>query len=238
MLLTARSRYFCPPTDGGGRFLRGLELSCRWSGRTLHVLTYGVDRRREGAFVERLAQIRVARVQRIHAIVTRLARLGLVLDADAIVASAADHTPGRPDVAAALVVAGHCRTGKEAFTRFLRDGGPADVAIEELGIDEALELGRSVGAKMSLAHPHTVGAHALVKELFSHQREAGLRGIEAWYGRYGRAQREPWVRLAKELDLVITGGSDFHGDALPEVDRTGIDLPEKEAQTLVDWLDA
>src|SRR5690606_20184714 len=174
---------------------------------------------------------------RLRAIVDRLADLGVRLDAAAILEQARDHTPGRPDVARALVAAGVVTSMREAFDRFLRDGGPADVPIARVSLEEGLALGRACGAKMSLAHPHTLRAFPLVADLFRRLRGAGLEGIEAHYGRYGQAERLQWTRLAEALDLVITGGSDFHGDAMPEVARPVIAMPTPLARRLTAWLE-
>ena len=221
----------------GCRVLTGLELSCRAYGRNVHLLVYGLQ---PGPGLEalssRLEDVHAIRCRRIVAICERLAGLGIEIDADAILIRSHGRTPGRPDVARALVEKGVCSSFEEAFTRFLRDGGPADVPIDRVSIEEGLELGRAAGAKMSLAHPHTLSEYALVKDLFVRLRDAGLQGLEAYYGKYGPAEREGWLRLARELDLVVTGGSDFHGELSPTVPEPVIDLPEPHAARLREWL--
>jgi predicted metal-dependent phosphoesterase TrpH len=221
---------------GPARVLRGLELSCREYDRSIHVLVYALQ---EGAGMDRLQikldEVRDVRTHRLRKICQRLGELGHPLDAEAILSRGGDKTPGRPDVARALVEAGVVSSMREAFTRFLRDGGPADVPIERLSVADGLELIRDCGGRASLAHPHTLD-HALVKDLFQRHRHQGLTGIEAFYGRYGPAQREGWLRLGRELDLVATGGSDFHGATIPEVTRPGIDLPIEYAEPLLKWL--
>ncbi|MEM6989175.1 MAG: PHP domain-containing protein [Myxococcota bacterium] len=217
--------------------LRGLELTCVQNGRTIHLLMYGLD---EGpalaVLCDRLAVLGQDRRDRIVAICDKLRGLGVTLDPAPILAGAVGRTAGRPDVARALVSAGVCKRPAEAFQRFLGDDGPAFVAVDRITLAEALALGRSVGARMSLAHPHTAGNHALVREMFVERKAEGLEGIEALYGRYARAQARGWLQLAEELDLVVTGGSDFHGDLMPEVSRPVIDLPEPHATRLRDWL--
>ncbi|MCB9566114.1 MAG: PHP domain-containing protein [Myxococcales bacterium] len=218
--------------------LRGLELSCNEGGRTIHLLIYGVG---EGpgmdALAERLVEVDGARRRRLVAIVDRLAGLGIELDAAAILTGAHGHTPGRPDVARALRDAGVVSSLREAFDRFLHDGGPADVPIDRLGLGEGLELGRACGAKMSLAHPHTLRSPPLVADLYTRFQGAGLGGIEAFYGRYGPSERLGWCRLAEDRGLVVTGGSDFHGEAVPQVSRPTIDLPARHAARLCEWLE-
>lgn len=223
----------------GVTVLRGMELSCREFGRTVHVLLYGID---DGpgrdALQLRLDRIHENRCSRITRICERLQGLGIRIDADALLEGAKGRIPGRPDVARALVAAGVCNSPRDAFTRFLRDGGPADVPIERLSVADGVALGRAAGARMSLAHPHTLGGVHLVRALFVRLKDQGLDGIEAYYGKYAAAETIAWLRLAHELDLVATGGSDFHGDMSPDVTRPVIELPPARAEALRAWLAA
>ncbi|MCX4247646.1 PHP domain-containing protein [Paraliomyxa miuraensis] len=217
--------------------LLGMELSCREYERTVHLLLYGL---RPGAGLQalqrRLDRIGEDRRDRIHRICGRLAKLGFVLDPEAILAGAEGRTPGRPDVARALVAAKICTSPREAFDRFLKDGGPADAPIERLPVAEALVLARDAGARVSLAHPHTMGGYALVKDLYRRFAGRGLEGIEALYGRYAVAESRAWLGLARDLGLVVTGGSDFHGEMTPDVSAPGIDFPQEHEGRLLDWL--
>lgn len=234
------------PLAGQCTVLLGMELSCREYDRTIHLLLYGLQ---PGPGLEalqrRIDRIAIDRRDRIGRICARLAALGVVLDPAPILAAAEGRTAGRPDVARALVAAKICTSPREAFDRFLKDGGPADAPIERLPVAEGLELARGAGARVSLAHPHTLGERALVRDLFVRFRgrphesahEGGLDGIEALYGRYGRAESRSWLMLAKELGLVVTGGSDFHGDLTPDISHPGIDFPQAHAGRLLEWLD-
>lgn len=222
----------------GVRSLRSLELSCKHAGRTVHLLIWGVGEGEGRArFEARLADLHRQRSARIVAICERLAELGVELDAQAILEASAGSTPGRPDVAKALVAAGVCSSMREAFDRFLKDDGPANVAIEGMSLEEGLAHGRACGARMALAHPHTLRKHALVEALFSELREQGLEGIEAFYGSVSPARAEPWLRLARKHDLVVTAGSDFHGESkVGPARQVGIELPEPHAGRLREWL--
>lgn len=221
----------------GATVLRGVELSCRHADKTVHLLVYGLqDGPGLAALRGRLEAVLADRRERLRAIVERLASLGIRLDAERLLIATHGHTPGRPDVARALVEGGHVRSLREAFDRYLHDGGPADVALARLSLADGLALGRAAGAKMSLAHPHTLRSHPLVVELFEQHRADGLEGVEAYYGRYTPGDREVWLRVARRFDLVVTGGSDFHGEAVPEVARPVIDLPEPHAARLRAWL--
>lgn len=217
--------------------LRAVELSCKAEGRTVHLLMYGVEEGSGLAALEgRLAEVQEDRQTRLRAIVERLARLGVRLDAEEILRETVGRTPGRPDVARALVAAGAVRSAREAFDRYLHDNGPADVAFARVTLSEGLALGRAAGARMSLAHPHTMRSQALVGEVMRRHKPEGLEGIEAYYGRYPQAEREQWLRMAEAQGLVVTGGSDFHGESMPEVTRPVIELPEPHAGRLCAWL--
>ena len=225
------------PEGAPTRVLRGLELSCKHAKRTVHLLIWGVPEGPARArFEARLAAQLRRRRERIVAICERLAGLGIELDPAPILDGARDRTPGRPDVARALVAAGHCSDFRAAFTKYLRDDGPANVEMDNFSIAEALELANELGARVGLAHPHTLKHFAIVRALFVEFRDAGLGAIEAFYGTGSPTQAEPWLRLARELDLVVTAGSDFHGGgAVAQITRPGIELPEPHASRLRDY---
>lgn len=219
------------------RVIRGLELSCKHAGRTIHLLMWGVaDGPGREQLERRLAVQLQRRRERIVAICERFAALGIELDPVPILAGAIARTPGRPDVARALVAAGVCTSMRAAFDQYLRDDGPADVPIASLELGEALAIGRDAGACMGLAHPHTLRHYAVVRELFTEFRDQGLEGIEAFYGQVSPARAEPWLRLARELELVPTAGSDFHGDALANIKHPGIEIPPAYSMRLREWL--
>ena len=89
---------------------------------------------------------------------------------------------------------------------------------------------------------HVHDLHATVMHLLGidHERftfrAQGLEGIEAFYGGTSPVRAEPWLRLARELDLTPTGGSDFHGEALTDIKSPGIDLPLAHSPRLREWM--
>jgi len=123
----------------------------------------------------------------------------------------------------------------EAFRRYLGDKGPVYLPVERFGVGAALEIGRSGGARIALAHPHLLGTHAV--PLLERYRGEGLEGLEAFYGPYSASQRRRWAKVAAEQGLVVTAGSDFHGDVLPLVKDVGVELPEAHATRLCAWLE-
>jgi predicted metal-dependent phosphoesterase TrpH len=224
------TRETCP------QVLRGLELSCHEEGRTVHLLVYdaGHDDERWRELGTHLGSAQHARRDRLRAMAERLAELGAPIDVEPILASAGTRTVGRPDLAHALVASGAVKSFGEAFSRYLGDGAPAYLPMHRLSLAAGLDLGRAAGARMSLAHPHTLGEYAAV--LCQRYRRAGLDGLECFYGPYTPRQRRRWLSLAERHGLVVTGGSDFHGKATPQIAEPGIDLPERHVSRLRAWL--
>lgn len=222
------------------RVLRGLELSCVDHGRTVHVLLYDAtgDDSRWNEVEERLEIVRETRLHRLRAIAERLEQLGvsgMSASVEIIIANANGRTVGRPDIARTLLERGAVSTLDEAYRRFIGDGGVADVPVDRLSVADGLDLGQRAGARMSLAHPHTLGDHAVT--LVRNHRDRGLEGLECYYGAYNNRQRRRWLSLAKKLDMVVTGGSDFHGTSTPQIAEPGISLPEAHAERLCEWLE-
>jgi predicted metal-dependent phosphoesterase TrpH len=132
-----------------------------------------------------------------------------------------------------MVAHGAVSSVKEAFTRHLYDGGPVDVPHHALTLTDALALGRAANAAMSLAHPHLYDQLGVA--LLRQHRGDGLLGVEALYAVYDQHERKRWLDVAEDLELVCTGGSDWHGpdDANAQI---GIDVPDDRANALLDWL--
>lgn len=214
------------------RAIRAVELSCDYQGKTIHVLAF--DRGGDWIALEgRLAGVREARVNRLRTMAARLVSRGITIDIAPLLVEAGHRTVGRPDLARAMVAIGAATSFKDAFARHLYDGGPVDVPHHALPIEEALAAGRTAGAAMALAHPHLYDDRSshLVKKF----KDAGLTGIEAFYGQYDAQQRARWTKLADTVGLVCTGGSDWHGPEDAQA-QPGIDLAPERSEALLAWL--
>jgi len=218
----------------GARVLRAVELSCDDNGRTVHVLAFD----RGGAWdalESRLAAVREARRNRLRTMAAKLARRGIAIDVEPLLAVAERRSIGRPDLARAMVAVGAVASVSDAFSRHLYDGGPVDVPHRGLSLGDAVAIGRDAGAAMALAHPHLYdqrGAGYLRR-----YRSEGLTGIEAFYGAYDPRERARWIAVADELGATCTGGSDWHGPEAPNA-LPGVDLPDDRSDALLAWLAA
>jgi predicted metal-dependent phosphoesterase TrpH len=207
----------------GVTVIPGVEVTAKFPGRAMHVLGYGFDRG-DARFQAVLAGIRRARDDRNPRILERLVACGVPVTMDDVLAQAADGaTIGRPHIARAMVERGHAADVKTAFARWLRDGAPAFVAAESLEPAEAIAAVRAAGGVAVLAHPRQlrVGSAEGYGALFRDLARAGLAGVEVAHPSHSPEDRATFQRLAAEAGLVASGGSDFHGDAKPDI-RLGV----------------
>ena len=152
---------------------------------------------------------RADRLRRVAAIRDRLAALGCPIDAGAIFADAQrGRSVGRAQIAGALLEAGHVRTRDEAFERFLAAGGPAYVPRMGATAPEVIRLIHEAGGVASLAHPGTSRRDHLIPALAA----KALDAIEARHADHDTDTEARYRRLADSLGLMISGGSDFHGE--------------------------
>ncbi|WPD20050.1 PHP domain-containing protein [Thermaerobacter composti] len=174
----------------------------------VHVLGYWV-KEDDPPLVELLAQRRASRERRLARILERLAQVGIVLDEGRIRALARGGAVGRPHVARALVEAGVVATVAEAFERYLTPGKPGYVPRAPLAPEAAIAAIRAAGGVPVLAHPGLLPErlHALWPVWQRH----GLAGVEVYHTKHSPEQAAAFLRRARELDLLPTGGSDCHG---------------------------
>jgi predicted metal-dependent phosphoesterase TrpH len=200
----------------------GVEISVQ-GGPTgsMHMLGLLVDHGHPG-LVEGLKRLQRARAERNPKIVQKFNALGIPLTMEEVAAHAGGELVGRPHFAQALLKRGIVRDRGEAFARYLGAGAPAYVAKYRFSPAEGMAMIRAAGGVPVLAHPGmlklaTGDLEKLVRELM----RDGLEGIEALYSEHDQALRNWLTSLAARLGLVISGGTDFHGLAKPDI-RLGL----------------
>lgn len=187
--------------------LPGIEISSTHEGRDVHVLGYYVDVTSQ----ELLAYTRRAgsrREERMREILVKLAEQGIVVPFEAVEAAAGPERVviGRPHLARALVSAGHVTSVPDAFDRLIGDHSPAFVPTHILGPTEAVELVLAAGGVPIWAHPPGDMVDALLPVLLG----AGLRGLEVYRPRHGRADVLRYEGICRSAGLLMSGGSDWH----------------------------
>ncbi len=201
----------------GIEIIPGVELSSHLDGKELHVLGYFFDWQ-DSVFRDHLAQQRLSRNVRIPQTIERLHALGLDLSEDDVKAKAGSGSIGRPHVAQALVDKGYVQDTREAFDRYLKEGAPAYVPRMLSDTRDVIAWIRHAGGVPVLAHPTWTRCRGEpLYRLCVSLKEAGLLGLEVFYSSHNRRQTSQFLELAKRLDLLITGGSDFHGATNPAI---------------------
>ncbi|MEF9885205.1 PHP domain-containing protein [Streptomyces sp. P9-A4] len=196
----------------GLTLVTGAELSCRVDGIGLHMLAYLFDPEEPELLAER-ELVRDDRVPRARAMVGKLQELGVPVTWEQVARIAGDGSVGRPHVAEALVELGVVPDVSGAFTPdWLADGGRAYVGKHELDPVEAIRLVKAAGGVTVFAHPLAVKRGQVLPEAsIARLAEAGLDGIEVDHMDHDEATRARLRGLAKELGLLATGSSDYHG---------------------------
>ena len=184
----------------------GLELSTVHRERSLHILGYYPDRAKlEPPLQERIA----GRRRRAQAMADKLAALGFPIELPAM---PGDMAPGRPHVARALVKAGYVTHAQEAFTRWLGDGGPAYVQYDKFPATDGIQLLLNCGAVPVWAHPYLFRG-GTVETVLPELVAAGLQGVEVYHPNHSPSDERKLEELCDRYDLLMTGGSDYHGPA-------------------------
>lgn len=192
-------------------FVPGIEITAVWLDTDVHVLGYFIDVASPtlNAF---LVEQRQRRIERVRQIVERLGRLGLPLDADALVRPAvedASKSVGRPAVARALVAAGHAASADVAFQKWLSRGRPAFVPRLAGSPEDIVRRIHEAGGLASLAHPGLLRRDDWIPRFL----DAGLDAIEAYHTEHDEEATARYLELALRRGVPVSGGSDFHGDS-------------------------
>ena len=196
----------------GLTLVTGAELSCRIDGVSMHMLAYLFDPEEPALLAER-ELVRDDRVPRAKGMVARLNGMGVPVTWEQVERIAAGGSVGRPHVATALVELGVVPTVNDAFTEeWLADGARAFVEKHETDPFEAIRLVKAAGGVTVFAHPGASKRGRTVPEsAIAEMAAAGLDGIEVDHMDHDLETRARLRGLAKELGLLTTGSSDYHG---------------------------
>jgi predicted metal-dependent phosphoesterase TrpH len=216
--------------ERGIEAIPGIEITAVEDGRDIHVLGYFL-RTTDESFREFLAGQRRIRVDRVKTIAGRLAELGMPVDLSEALAAAGQQSGraiGRPQVARAMVAAGHVADTREAFDKWLGRDLPAFVPRSGPSPETVIETIHCAGGLASLAHPGRTLIDARIPAL----RDSGLDALEAYHSDHDAAAADRYHRMADALGLLLTGGSDYHGDPVHGVSIGSSTLPSECWQRL------
>jgi len=203
----------------------GVELSCTYRKRSIHVLAYDFpfDDPSIQAYCQRQHHRRELRNRKI---LERLSRLHMSIKEEELLEQqgTGKKTLGRPHIAALMVQKGYVHSVQEAFHLYLGDTKCCFVQGELFSVQEAIAIIHQARGKAFLAHPHLYEDPTLIREVL----DLGFDGLECYYARYPLHRQQCFLRLAKERGLLISGGSDFHGEVKPTL-PLGCSFVEKES---------
>jgi hypothetical protein len=209
----------------GVELVPGIELSAFVLRKEVHILGHFL--RPEDEDIARFAtRLREEREERMEAMVEKLKALGFPVTMRQVRDLAGEAQLGRPHLARLLVAKGWCVDVKAAFDRFLGTGRPAWVERFKLEGADAIRLIRKAGGTATLAHPF---ASKMERYEIQTLARAGLSGLEVGHSDHNPQARQKYLALAKQLDLVPTAGSDYHGpEVTPETRLGSVGMPPEE----------
>jgi len=204
--------------EHGIEIIPGIEISSRHGESELHVLGYFL-KWEDAQLNERLTTLRESRHRRNPKIVALLQAAGIDITYDEVRAVAGSDSVGRPHIARVLMDKKVVTSAKEAFDRFLAEGKPAYVPRDLPSPADAIRWIREAGGLAVLAHPTWVKTvEGTLTDLARQLKEQGLDGVEVHYSTHTPRQTREYLSLAKQLGLLVTGGSDFHGLTKPDIE--------------------
>ena len=204
-------------------FLTGVEISAAsppfyHQAGSFHLLGYGIFLD-DLELNQTLETLQAARKNRNPAIVARLNELGIAISLDEVREEAGDVQLGRPHIAQTLVRKGVVSSMDEAFDHFLKTGKPAYVDKYRIECSKAIKAVLGAGGIPVLAHPGLLEYESddQLDELIGQLKQMGVRGIEVFYSEHTADQIQLFTELARRHELLITGGTDFHGSMHPDI---------------------
>lgn len=207
--------------------LPGIELTAEYEDLEIHILGYLIDYKNKG-LIEKADLLRKNRIERIHKITDKLKTMGVELNPETVFALAQHGTVGRLHVARALVKEKLVNSTFEAFQKFIGDKCPAYILGFRLSPLQAIKLIKDAGGIPVLAHPYSLKRDDLIPKLI----DCGIMGLEVYYAEHTPSMVKNYLNLAKKYNLLVTGGSDCHGEAKPEVKIGTIKIPYELVERL------
>ncbi len=218
----------------GIRYVRGVEISCDFH-ETLDILGYGMIPSAT-SIENQLKEVRLKRDLRNTRILSRLRSLGVRITDEELEYSFPGESLGRPHIANLIVKKGYADSIEEAFSQFIGREGIAYVEKEKLSIKAAIELILSAEGIPVLAHPLSMMLdHDQTVEMIRTMKSYGLKGTEVFYKTYDIETRNELLEISKELDLLATGGSDYHGEHKKNLEL-GIEIPDNFVSSFLESL--
>jgi len=205
-------------------FLTGVEISAApppfyHHAGSFHLLGYSINLD-DTELNQTLEKLRLARKNRNPAIIDRLNELGIPIRLDEVREEAGDVQLGRPHIAQMMIRKGVVSSIDEAFDQFLGTDKPAYVDKYRVKCSKAINAIRGAGGIPVLAHPSLLEyeSESQLDDLIGQLKQMGIQGVEVYYSQHTADQTRLFAELAQRHDLLMTGGTDFHGSIHPDIE--------------------
>jgi predicted metal-dependent phosphoesterase TrpH len=211
----------------GLEIIPGIEISADHHPGSMHILGLFIDHHYQ-PLAEQLQVLKQARADRNPQIIAKLQKLGLAITMEEVLAVAGGGQVGRPHIAQVLMHKGYVASFPEAFEKYIGNHGPAYVNKFRFSPQESIAMITTAGGVASLAHPFTLeySSTGHLKIILQQLRDWGLTALEVYYPEHAPERQTTYKKLAQELGLLMTGGSDYHGVIKPEV-KLGLVGPDQ-----------
>lgn len=211
--------------------ISGIELSCYYQNREIHIVGLFVDHKNQ-SFLEELQKLKQAREDRNKKMVQTFVDAGIPLTLEELKHGNPDSVITRAHFARVLVEKEICKNKTEAFNKYLGVGCPFYLPKPQITPEHVLNLIKTAGGTAILAHPYSYKfSKTEVETLLDELIPLGLSGMECYYSTYDPAQIQELRGIASSKRLLVSGGSDFHGIVKPDISigtgRGSLKIPEK-----------
>ena len=201
----------------GIEVIPGLEISVDFEPE-MHILGYFFNNGCH-AIEPALEELHRKRQERNPKIIRKLREMGFDITLEEAVKLAGGKVVGRPHIAAAMVQRGYVSNAREAFDNYLASGKPAFFKKDKLTPQQGIEMILRADGVPVLAHPVLLGMeNRRLDQLLGKLAAAGLKGAEAIYVENSEEQTEFLIEMCRKHHLIVTGGSDFHGEFKPDIE--------------------
>lgn len=212
------------------KIIPGVELTAYEGDIEIHIIGLCIDHKCP-ELCEKLDAIRKERKRRMQKMLDKLEKLGIEVAEEDVVAGTKNKSIGRLHLAEALMRKKYVGSIAEAFNRYLGLEGPAYSKKYMLSIRDAIQIVEKSGGVAVLAHPGVLNHDELIPKMVN----AGLRGIEVFYPRHNKVQESYYEGIARKHNLIVSGGSDFHGPGRTENEIGVCTVPMSVVQQMCDY---
>lgn len=208
---------------GSTRFISGIEISAASPSffpcpGSFHILGYGINIE-DASLNQTLETLQKARTNRNPKIIELLNKMGFAMSFAELLDFAKDSQIGRPHIAGLMKQKGYVESIHEAFDKYLGNNKPAYVDKYRISCEQAVDTIKNSGGIPVLAHPGLLKPVSQIPfdQAVPKLKSIGIQGIEAYYPSHSKEQTQVFLQTAKRFDLLITGGTDFHGAVSPGI---------------------